>query len=43
LFDTSNARCTDHIATRESNDIWKFPHLEELWAGRDALAAAAAH
>ena len=43
LFDTSDARCTDHIATRESNDIWKFPHLEELWAGRDALAAAAAH
>ena len=41
LLDTSDARCSDQISARESNEVWKFPHLEELWAGRDALAAAA--
>ena len=41
LLDTSDARCSDQISARESNEVWKFPHLEELWAGRDALAATA--
>jgi HD-GYP domain-containing protein (c-di-GMP phosphodiesterase class II) len=41
LLDTGDAACNDAIAARESNDTWKFPHLDELWAGRDALAAAA--
>jgi len=44
LIDTSDARANDQIAARESNAEWKFQHLDELWAGRDALnAAAAAH
>ena len=42
LLDTSDPRCNDQIAARESNAQWKFPRLDELWAGRDALAAAAA-
>ena len=42
LLDTSDPRCGDQIAVRESNAVWKFPHLDELWAGRDALTAAAA-
>jgi HD-GYP domain-containing protein (c-di-GMP phosphodiesterase class II) len=41
LLDTGDARCTDQIAARESNETWKFPHLDELWAGRDALATTA--
>ncbi len=31
------AGCNDAIAARESNDQWKFPHLDELWAGEDIL------
>ena len=42
LLDTGDARCIDQIAARESNETWKFPHLDELWAGRDALPATAA-
>ena len=41
LLDTGDARCNDGIAARESNETWKFPHLDELWAGRDALATMA--
>ncbi len=41
VLDTSDPRCNDQIAARESNAVWKFPHLEELWAGREALAAPA--
>jgi HD-GYP domain-containing protein (c-di-GMP phosphodiesterase class II) len=41
LLDTGDARCSDGIAARESNETWKFPHLEALWAGKDALAALA--
>jgi len=41
LLDTADARCSDGIAARESNETWKFPHLDELWAGRDALATVA--
>ena len=40
LIDTSDPRCSDAIAARESNSIWKFKHLDELWAGREALNAA---
>ena len=42
LVDTSDPRCGDAVAARESNAVWRFPHLDELWAGRDVLAAAAA-
>lgn len=42
LVDTSDPRCGDAVAARESNAVWKFPHLDELWAGRDVLVAAAA-
>lgn len=41
LLDTSLASCSDQITARESNAVWKFPHLDELWAGPQAGAAAA--
>jgi putative nucleotidyltransferase with HDIG domain len=37
LLDLSDARCSDRITGRESNDTWKFAHLDELWAGEEAL------
>ena len=37
LLDLSDAKCSDRITGRESNDTWKFAHLDELWAGEDAL------
>lgn len=37
LLDLSNPACSDRIAARESNAQWKFTHLDELWAGPDAL------
>jgi len=37
LIDLAEARCTDRIVGRESNDQWKFTHLNELWAGEEAL------
>jgi len=40
-IDTSEPGCTDPIVARESNALWKFEHLEEVWAGKDVLAAAA--
>lgn len=42
LLDTSATSCNDRIAARESNAVWKFQHLDDLWAGPEALAAAAA-
>lgn len=36
LLDTSLASCTDQISARESNAVWNFPHLDELWAGSRA-------
>lgn len=37
LLDLSNVNCADRIISRESNDAWKFTHLDALWAGEDAL------
>ncbi|MDO9313417.1 MAG: HD-GYP domain-containing protein [Burkholderiaceae bacterium] len=37
LLDLSDAKCADRIIGRESNDTWKFSHLDELWAGEEAL------
>lgn len=37
LLDLSSPACSDRIAARESNAQWKFTHLDELWAGADAL------
>jgi putative nucleotidyltransferase with HDIG domain len=37
LLDLSSGSCGDRIAARESNAQWKFTHLDELWAGADAL------
>jgi hypothetical protein len=37
LVDLSAPGCGDRIAARESNKNWNFGHLDELWAGRDAL------
>lgn len=37
VVDLSSSLCQDAIAARESNAQWKFPHLDELWAGADNL------
>jgi HD-GYP domain-containing protein (c-di-GMP phosphodiesterase class II) len=37
LVDLAAAGCSDAIAARESNAQWKFPHLDELWAGPEVL------
>ena len=37
LVDLSSPGCNDAIVARESNAQWKFPHLDELWAGPEAL------
>ena len=37
VLDLSHSGCTDRIAARESNKVWKFPHLDELWAGAETL------
>lgn len=37
LVDLSNPNCSDSIVGRESNDTWKFIHLDALWAGEDTL------
>ncbi|WP_298834705.1 HD-GYP domain-containing protein [uncultured Piscinibacter sp.] len=35
--DLSASGCHDAIVARESNAQWKFPHLDELWAGPEVL------
>ena len=40
VVDTAHPACTDRIVGRESNSDWKFKYLDELWAGREALARA---
>jgi len=37
LLDLSQPSVSDRIVGRESNAQWKFPHLDELWAGPEAL------
>lgn len=37
LLDLASPGCSDAIAGRESNAQWKFPHLDELWAGPEVL------
>ncbi len=37
LLDLSSPACSDGIVARESNAQWKFPHLDELWAGPEVL------
>jgi hypothetical protein len=39
-IDLNHAGCNERITGRESNSVWKFKHLDELWAGRDALDKA---
>jgi len=37
IVDLSANGCNDAIVARESNAQWKFPHLDELWAGPEVL------
>ena len=37
VLDLSDPKCNDRIAGRESNKVWKFPHLDSLWAGPEVL------
>ena len=37
VLDLSHPACVDRITARESNQVWKFTHLDELWAGADTL------
>ncbi len=37
VLDLGHPGCSDRIAARESNKVWQFPHLDELWAGAETL------
>lgn len=37
LIDLASPGSSDAIVARESNAQWKFPHLDELWAGPEVL------
>jgi hypothetical protein len=37
LIDLARPGCSERIVGRESNRDWKFTHLDELWAGPEAL------
>jgi HD-GYP domain-containing protein (c-di-GMP phosphodiesterase class II) len=37
VLDLASPSCHDAIVARESNTQWKFPHLDELWAGAETL------
>ena len=37
VIDLNQPGCTEQITARESNSSWNFKHLDELWAGPDAL------
>ena len=40
LVDLNHPGCSERISGRESNAVWQFKHLDELWAGREALDKA---
>jgi HD-GYP domain-containing protein (c-di-GMP phosphodiesterase class II) len=40
LLDLNHPGCSERIIGRESNAVWQFKHLDELWAGREALDKA---
>jgi putative nucleotidyltransferase with HDIG domain len=37
LIDLARPGCADRIVARENPAQWKFPHLDELWAGEELL------
>ena len=37
VLDLNQPGCTEQITGRESNSRWNFKHLDELWAGPEAL------
>lgn len=37
VLDTSHPGCGDRIVGKESNQVWKFKHLDELWAGAEVV------
>lgn len=40
IVDLNHPGCSERITGRESNAVWQFKHLDELWAGREALDKA---
>ena len=40
LIDLNQPGCSERISGRESNTVWQFKQLDELWAGREALDKA---
>ena len=40
LVDLNHPGCSERITGRESNAVWKFKHLDELWAGAEVLDKA---
>ena len=40
LVDLNHPGCSERITGRESNAVWKFKHLDELWAGPEVLDKA---
>jgi HD-GYP domain-containing protein (c-di-GMP phosphodiesterase class II) len=40
LVDLNHPGCIERITGRESNAVWQFKHLDELWAGAEVLDKA---
>jgi HD-GYP domain-containing protein (c-di-GMP phosphodiesterase class II) len=40
MVDLNHPGCSERITGRESNAVWKFKHLDELWAGPEVLDKA---
>ncbi len=40
LIDLNHPGCSERITGRESNAVWQFKHLDELWAGAEVLSKA---
>jgi HD-GYP domain-containing protein (c-di-GMP phosphodiesterase class II) len=40
IVDLNQPGCNERISGRESNAVWRFKQLDELWAGREALDKA---